>query len=133
MLLFKRILPVALTVSIGWLVLVSFLPLDPSSPLSATLIDLRAVLVEWAVILAAAALVLGYFNLLRVHARRVLRHEGTVYSIALIAASALALGYWVGSMLIGKRPPTQALDELFNWIIAPSQSALGALLAGVLR
>lgn len=131
---FKRILPVAITVSIGWLVLISYLlpaPIQIGGS-QVSLSDLRAVLVEWGVILAAFALLLGYLNLIAVHFRRISRRQGAPYSAALIIFSALALGYWIGSIVLGKRAPADGLGDLFNWVISPAQSALGALLAIVL-
>jgi len=125
---FKRILPVALTIAVGWLVLISFLPLEPTSPLAGTLTNLRAVLVEWAVILAAFALLLGFINLLLVHYRRIRQGQGVLFSLALIVSALLTLGLWIGSLLHGD-PPMTFLDSLFKLIVAPLQSAAGALLA----
>ncbi len=128
MVFFKRILPVALTIAVGWLVLISFLPLEPTSPLAGTLTNLRAVLVEWAVILAAFALLLGFINLLLVHYRRIRQGQGVLFSLALIVSALLTLGLWIGSLLQGD-PPMAFLDSLFKLIVAPLQSAAGALLA----
>jgi hypothetical protein len=125
---FKRILPVALTIAVGWLVLISFLPLEPASPLAGTLTNLRAVLLEWAVILAAFALLLGFINLLLVHYRRIRQGQGILFSLALIVSALLTLGLWIGSLLQGE-PPMAFLDSLFKLIVAPLQSAAGALLA----
>ena len=125
---FKRILPVALTIAVGWLVLISFLPLEPTSPLAGTLTNLRAVVVEWAVILAAFALLLGFINLLLVHYRRIRQGQGVLFSLALIVSALLTLGLWIGSLLHGD-PPMTFLDSLFKLIVAPLQSAAGALLA----
>ena len=136
--LLKRIFPVALTIAIGWLVLISFLPLDRSNPLVASLVNVRAMLIEWALILAAFALLLGYINLIAVHIRRVQQGESIFYSIALIVSSWFALGLWGGSVLRALQAglPLEnairgmdSLDGVFNLIIAPAQSALGALLA----
>ncbi|HEY4691007.1 MAG TPA: hypothetical protein VIK33_16980 [Anaerolineae bacterium] len=122
--LFRRILPVALTISIGWLVLLSFLPI-----LNVPLTPVRALLVDWAVLLAAIALVLGFINLIGVHFRRIARRENVVYSLTLIASAGIALGYWIGSMVIDQQPPDAGLNRLFTTIILPTQSALGMLLA----
>jgi len=136
--LLKRIFPVALTIAIGWLVLISFLPLDRSNPLVASLVNVRTLLIEWALILAAFALLLGYINLIAVHIRRVRQGESIFYSIALIVSSWFALGLWGGSVLRALQAGlplqnairgTDSLDGVFNLIIAPAQSALGALLA----
>lgn len=141
--LLKRIFPVALTIAIGWLVLASFL-LRPFVNLD----GLRAILIEWAVILAAFALVLGYLNLIAVHIRRIQQGEGVPYSVILIVFSVLAFTVWVldvfavtGELQEASRglPFLDAMSEalrrgrflnvMFNLIILPAQSALGALLA----
>jgi len=128
-LFFRRILPVALTVSIGWLVLVSFLLPGLVIPLvSIPLTGVRAFLVEWAVILAAGALALGFVNLIGVHIRRVRRGQGILFSAVLIVSAVLTLVWWALGLLRGD-PPMLFLDAVFNLVIAPMQSALGALLA----
>ncbi|MGH2592864.1 MAG: hypothetical protein ACRDGG_05065 [Anaerolineae bacterium] len=136
--LLKRIFPVALTIAIGWLVLISFLPLDRSNPLVASLVNVRTLLIEWALILAAFALLLGYLNLIAIHIRRVRQGESILYSIVLIVSSWFVLGLWGGSVLRALQAGlplqnairgTDSLDGVFNLIIAPAQSALGALLA----
>ncbi len=152
MLLLKRTFPLVLTIAIGWLVLISYLPslgsqsiqLGGNSPF--TLSGLRARLVEGAVVLAAVALVLGYINLLRVHTRRILQRQSLVYSLFLVISSVLTLGLWIGSVILALQaglreglPLRDALndalqsstflDVAFSWIILPIQSALGALLA----
>jgi len=125
--LFRRVFPVAITISVGWLILISFLPLDPASPLGAGLINLRAVLVEWGVILAAGALILGFINLIVVHARRIRQGQGVIFSVALIAFALITLGLWFGGELQGDS--SSVLDTAFDFVIAPMQSALGVLLA----
>ena len=131
--LFKRLLPVALTMAIGLLVLASYLVPDLAIRIGGnqpyTLAVLRAILVEWGVILAAFALLLGFLNLLAVHYRRIRRGQGVLFSLALIVSALVTLGLWIGSLL---QRDTAFLDGVFNLIIAPAQSALGALLAFVL-
>ena len=131
--LFKRLLPVALTMAIGLLVLASYLAPDLEIRIGGnqpyTLAVLRAILVEWGVILAAFALLLGFLNLLAVHYRRIRRGQGVLFSLALIVSALVTLGLWIGSLL---QRDTAFLDGVFNLIIAPAQSALGALLAVVL-
>jgi len=131
--LFKRLLPVALTMAIGLLILASYLAPDLAIRIGGnqpyTLAVLRAILVEWGVILAAFALLLGFLNLLAVHYRRIRRGQGVLFSLALIVSALVTLGLWVGSLIQGD---TTFLVGVFNLIIAPAQSALGALLAFVL-
>ena len=140
--LFKRALPVALTIAFAWLILISFLPLDPSIRVAAMLLDLRGVLVKWAVNLAAFALVLGFVNLIGVHARRIRSGESALFSIVLIGSALFTLGLWsahiVTVMIERGAPLTTAMQDTgflvsaFDWVIAPLQSGLGILLAFVL-
>jgi len=149
----KRIFPVTLTIVIGWLVLASYWPGlgSQSIPIggnpSFTLAGLRARLVEGAVILAAVALLLGYINLLRVHFRRIWRRQSLGYSLLLVVGSLITLGLWLGNVILIALPDelrkgllfrdalgqalqsTAFLDTAFGWVISPTQSALGALLA----
>src|SRR3990172_1581199 len=135
MLLLKRILPVALRMRFGWFVLISFLlpelTIQSGANQPFTLADLRSHFVDWAVVLAAFALVLGFLNLLGVHYRRIRHGQGVVFSLVLIVGALVTLGLWVGSLL-QKAPPMVFLDRIFNLVIYPLQSALGALLAFVL-
>jgi len=127
--LLKRTFPIALTMSIGLLVLISYLfPGDVIPVVNVTWGTLRRILVGWAVILAAFALVLGYLNLLAVHFRRIRQGQSIVFSIVLVFSSLLTLVWWVLSMARGDNA-TLFLNTVFNWVILPGQSALGALLA----
>lgn len=74
----KRLYPILLTVitlSTGIVVLLSFFSNDPG------LQAFRGVLVEWTVIVAAFAILMGVFNVLRVHAGRIGKHQGAFYSL----------------------------------------------------
>lgn len=129
MLFFRRILPVALTAGIGWLVLVSLLLPGLVIPVvNVPLTEVRALLLEWAVILAAGALVLGFINLIAVHIRRIRQGQAILFSAVLIVSAVLTLVWWALGLTRGD-PPMLFLDVVFNLIIAPMQSALGALLA----
>lgn len=142
--LFKRAFPVALTIAFAWLILISYfyLPLDPDSPDAAKLLNVRGVLVEWAVNLAAFALVLGFGNLIGIHARRIRSGESVLYSVVLIGGALFTLGLWIAHILSvmaeQQVPLTVAMQDpgflvrAFDWIIAPLQSGLGILLAFVL-
>jgi hypothetical protein len=131
--LFKRIAPIALTIAIGWLVLVSLL----LRPLGISLAGLPTILIEWAVILAAFALVLGYINLIGVHLRRIQEGEGILYSLLLVLSSVLILTLWLVDVVLNARgqPLGEALqrpdflNRIFDLLILPMQSALGVLLA----
>ncbi|HLF25466.1 MAG TPA: hypothetical protein VJG32_03950 [Anaerolineae bacterium] len=139
MLLLKRIFPVALTIGVGWLVLLSYLFPGLTVPfVGVTLTAVRAFLLEWAVILAAFALVLGVINLLGVHFWRFRSGQGAFFSLVLIASSGIVLGLWIGSVidLLGQGNSladafrlSTVLNDAFENIVLPAQAALGALLA----
>lgn len=74
----KRLYPILLTVitlATGIVVLVSFFSDDPG------LEAFRGVLVEWTVIIAAFAILMGVLNVLRVHAGRIKKRQGAFYSL----------------------------------------------------
>jgi hypothetical protein len=128
--LLKRVLPVALTFAIGLLVLISFV-VPGFGLFGVSMLDLRRLLIQWAVILAAGALILGFVNLIVVHARRIRQGQGVIFSVVLIASALITMGLWFGSLLRND-PSNVVLDGAFNLVIAPAQSALGVLLAVLL-
>lgn len=83
----------------------------------------RDQLVEWAVIIAAFALILGLFNVLRVHGQRILASEkGQVYSLVLVVTALLS---FVPPLLYG---PTGGLTQgMVDYVITPLGGALAAL------
>lgn len=89
------------------------------------LINIRLVLMRWAALLAAAALFLGLFNLLRVHWSKVgEQRPGWVYSAVLILAFLVTL---VLGLLF--RPDNPVMLLLFNHIQIPVETSLMGLLA----
>lgn len=86
---------------------------------------LRLVFLGWAVLLAAAALIVGLANLISVHWRKVgLLEEGWIYSAVLIFALVLTLG--LGLFF---RPDNEVALFIFNNFQLPVESSLMALLA----
>jgi hypothetical protein len=88
-------------------------------------LNLRLVLIRWAVLLAAVALFLGLFNLLSVHWSKVSEQvQGWPYSAILILAFlvTLILGLWFG-------PDNQVSLGIFSYIQLPIEASLMALLA----
>lgn len=89
------------------------------------LIVLRLLLIQWAVLLAAAALLLGLFNLLAVHWNKVsLQDDGWPYSALLILMFLVTL---VLGLLFG--PDFPAVLLLFEYVQVPVEASLLALLA----
>jgi hypothetical protein len=86
----------------------------------------RDVLVEWAVIVAGFALLLGLFNVLRVHGGRIgRRRRGWPYSLVLLLAMMVA---WIPPVLSPDNPMQKMLDRaVFDYVISPLGASLAAL------
>jgi hypothetical protein len=102
------------------------------------LADLRDILIDWAVILAGAALFLGILNVLRVHGGRVRRRlagwpYSLVLSLAAVAAAVPPLMPTVLELLGAETSDTEVWFEatsiLFAHVIVPVGAALGGLVA----
>jgi hypothetical protein len=86
---------------------------------------LRTVILQWAVILAAAALLLGVLNLLAVHLSKIgAQEKGWGYSALLIGALLITL---LIGLFFGEENPL--VLSLFNNIQQPVESTLAGLLA----
>ena len=113
----KRRLPMALAIGIGVLVLLDRFIAD------IYLDALGFFFLDIAIILAAFALLLGFFNVLAVHVQKVgTQQSGWPYSIILIlfALFVLVIG------LAG--PSTPLLQEVFNAVQYPIQATIASLL-----
>lgn len=116
---FKGLVSTAIAIAIGAIILLGALLPIPE------LAVIRVVLLQWAVILAAVALVVGVFNLLRVHYGRVSgREKGSFYSILLIVFMLITITL---GLFLGPTDPTVML--LFNAIQVPVEASLAAVLA----
>jgi hypothetical protein len=88
------------------------------------LLEFRQVLVQWAVILAAAAVLVGVVSLLGVHWQKIrTRQKNSAYSILLILS--LVITFLVG--LFGTS--SQLMGVVLDAIIIPAEATLMALLA----
>ncbi len=114
---FTSILPIAITISVGIIILISYLPSQP-------LLALRVALINIAVIVAGMALLLGFFRLLNFHLRRVQQRRSGYSLVALIAAI-----FFFVALVADRFLNFGATTFVFNAVIAPIQSSLGALLA----
>jgi hypothetical protein len=119
---FTSILPTMVTALAGLLVLLSFL--------LPALTGLRVTLINIASVIAAFALVLGFVHLiLGVHVQRLQHGKGALYSLILILAAAFTLGLlFFERVLLASDPSHPISTFIFNNIITPMQSSLGALL-----
>ena len=117
----KRIIPTVFAMAVGLFVLLDiFVNNRYVNAIGQTFVG-------WAVILAAVALIVGLFNMLGVHFKRIRqRANGWPYSIALIVAM------WVVAIpgLLDPAGPRNALVSwLFDYVQYPLQAAIFALLA----
>jgi hypothetical protein len=112
----------ALAIAIGILVLVGYIVPIP------ILVSVRTLLLGWAVILVAVAMVVGVINLARVHWIKATRSEGRdYYSIIFLLAFLLTIA---AGVVLGPTNPT--FQQAVLSIQVPAESSLMALLAIVL-
>jgi len=116
----KQRIPTAVAVIIGLITLLGYLiaPLFPE-------FKIHLVFIHWASILAAVALILGIFNLLGVHLRRITSQERNwPYSIALIltALIVIVIGWADGG------PSGKTISWVFDSVLAPLEAAVASLL-----
>ena len=120
---FRIPISAAVAIAVGLLVLVGYF-----APLG-VLALVREVFIQWAVILAAVALVVGVINLLRVHARKISQEEsGAAYSLITIVAfvvTVIVVGFLSG-------PTGEFGLWIFNYLQVPVETSLMALLAIIL-
>ncbi|MFQ5944956.1 MAG: hypothetical protein ACE5NC_01725 [Anaerolineae bacterium] len=117
----RRILPLAIAVATGTVVLIDLFVeapyLDPAG----------AILVEWVVILAAFALVLGMLNVVTHHLRRIRRRaKGWPYSSLLLLAVAVVL---FAGLTSARGPQDPIVQFIFQNVQVPLQTSFFALLA----
>ena len=118
----SRSVAIAITIGVGLVVLASFFVRNTF------LRALQSTFLDWAMILAAIALVLGVLNVLGTHLRKVWRRsEGWLYSIVLMAAAVAVLVLGVTGNPPGVAAPS--VDWIFRNVQAPVQATLFALLA----
>ena len=113
---FTSTVPAIITGITGWIVLLSFIFTE--------MMPLRIVLINIAVIVAGMALLLGFVRLLNLYLRRVQQRKSGYSLVALITAISVFV------VLVADRFLNLGATTLvFNAVIAPIQSSLGALLA----
>jgi len=112
-----RIVALVLAVLTGVIVLVGyFIP---------ALAPIQGILLNWALILAGMAAVVGVFNLILVHGTKITKREkGTVYSAILLISLFATLLFGI---VLGPDHPDMRL--LVNAVIVPVEASLMALLA----
>lgn len=117
----KRVLPTAIAMAVGFLVLVDFF--FDNFYLNA----LGVTLINWVVIIAAFALILGFLNVLAFHLRKIIqRQEGWPYSIALLVVAGVVLFGGLASAQGYRAPLVRAV---FDYVQTPLQASIFSLLA----
>jgi hypothetical protein len=111
-----RVFTAAIAIASGVLILAGyFFP---------ALASVQILLLNWVIILAGAATLVGIFNLLTVHTDKIRRREkGSEYSVLLVIGliASLLLGMWL-------RPQHELMRVLMNGIIIPVEAMLMGLL-----
>jgi hypothetical protein len=88
------------------------------------LTDIQTLLLNWAIILAGVAALVGIFNLISVHTDKVRRREkGSIYSAILVIA---LVATFVSGLIL--RPNSSTMEILMNGIIVPVEASLMGLL-----
>jgi hypothetical protein len=89
------------------------------------LLDMRAMLLQWALILTAVVLIVGILNLFRVHLRKIRSDEkGSIFSLVLLVTLSATL------VISGLYGPTTGLSLwIFNSILVPIEASLMAVLS----
>jgi hypothetical protein len=121
----NRVLPTAIAIAVAAFVLAAiFAPYGLLDAIGAYFIDT-------AVIIGAFALLLGVFNVLRVHARKIRKRQtGGLYSFVLIVAMLVVLAVGLPSLPDEPSGPSQPIVQwIFENVQAPIQASLSALIA----
>ncbi len=85
---------------------------------------LQTILLDWAIVVAAFAFLLGAVNVVRVNVMRVRQRKGALYSLVTLTAMLLTLTL---GLLDG--PQSLALQWTFQWVLVPLQATLFSLMA----
>lgn len=120
--IFTSIAPTVVTGIAGLITLVSFFNF-----LLPGLDALRLPLINIAVIVAGVAVVMGFVHLLYTHSHRLRRRQYAFYSLVLIIAAIVTLVVLIIDRVTS--PDRTVTRFIFNNLIGPLQSSLGALLA----
>ncbi len=113
-----RILSAALAIAAGLIVLLGYFYPEQLAPL-------RLVLVDWAIIIAGVAVLVGIFNLVAVQMEKIrARQRGSVYGALLVISLIVTFGL---GLILGPENPLMRLTV--DAIIVPVESSLMAILA----
>lgn len=113
---FRAPLSTAIAIGFGLLILLGLFIAD--------LTDLRNRILNWAVLLAALALLLGLANLFQVHFKKIRDKETPLYSLVLIVAMGATFAV---TLALGSQAAIP--NWIFNFIQVPIETSLMAVLA----
>ncbi len=114
----KQFLPLSIAIFFGWLTLIGLLIPVP---------QLSQLVLGWAGLLVAFALLLGVLNLLIVHLNRIVKNGViNIYSLVLVLSM---VAVFVIAFLDTRDPANDYLNQYFIWVQAPLEAALASLLA----
>jgi len=113
-----RILATVFAIASGIIVLLGYFYPIP------LLLQLRVLLTNWALIIAAMAVLIGVYNLVAVHMEKIREGKGSVYSGVLVFALIVTFAY---GLVFG--PNDVAMRAVVDAIIVPVEASLMAILA----
>ncbi len=118
--MFRWLIPTAIAVVCGFLVLLGYLLPVPA------LKSIRIDLVRWATVLGAFALLLAYGNVLRVHLARILQKQSKhrIASFLLVGSAVASL-----VLVLAQGPEGTLVQTVVRSVLIPGESALLALTA----
>jgi len=117
--LVKRSVATAIAIGVGLFVLLDFFIQN------VFIWTLKFVFVRWAIIVAAFAMILGFFNVLIVHLNKILRFkQGWFYSIFLVLTMMIVL---ILGLIEG--PQGSLTSQIFQYVLFPLQATIFSLLA----
>jgi hypothetical protein len=123
----RYVVPAAIAIGVGLVTLLGYF-------IQVTeLVNLRLLLVNWAVILAGLAVIVGLLNVILTHFRRIrAASEGSGYSMLTIVAAVTTFLIGAGEGLRDGSPRIYESNSLtgilFNGVIVASQAALSAMI-----
>ena len=118
----KGVLSTTIAIASGLLVLAGYFFAHVSNSAGSLLAEIQIIMLNWAIILAGFAIILGIINLLIVHVQKIRdKKKGITYSLLLVIAL-------VATFLFGLINPVQ-VAIVFTTIQLPVEASLMALLA----